>query len=142
MTSGATGHNPRQERDRDAFLLDLSTVGKVVLFVSGPPSNGVIPPGIERGGLYIRDLAAGTLTFTGATNVGGEGFLSDEGRYISWTAPDNLIFWRDCQADITRSITAGANGACRNPIISADGRYVAYVSIARNIVSDATKLPA
>jgi Tol biopolymer transport system component len=53
-----------------------------------------------------------------------------------------LVYWRDCQAGETRLITPDADGACRNPILSADGRYVAYASVARNIVTNAALLPA
>lgn len=137
-----TGDANNQIYNRDAFLLDLSTDGKLALFVSGPPTSEPVPPGIDRGGLYIRDLAANTLTFTGATEVGVEGTLSDDGRYVAWTAPNFTVYWRDCQSGLTRPLAPGANGASRNPIISADGRYVAYVSVARNIVPEATQLPA
>ena len=75
-------------------------------------------------------------------NLGGESSFSDDGRYVAWVAPGNLIFWRDRQAGETRSITPGADGACRRPILSADGRFVAYVSLARNLAVNTNLLPA
>jgi hypothetical protein len=127
--------------EHDGYLLDLSADGNLVLFNSGPPITGSTP-GITQDGLYIRNLAANTLTFTSATNIGGDGSLSDNGRYVAWRSPANLIFWRDCQAGETRSITPTANGTCARPILSADGRFVAYVSLARNLVANTNLLPA
>jgi hypothetical protein len=125
----------------DSYPTDLSSDGKLVLFTSGPPVSGSTP-GLVQSGLYIRNLEANTLTFTGATNVGGEGSLSDDGRYVAWTSSVNLIYWRDCQSNVTRLITPGADGACRRPILSADGRFVAYVSLARNLVTNTNLLPS
>ncbi len=52
-------------------------------------------------------------------------------------------YWRDCQAGETRLLaSATTNGASRNPIMSADGRYVAYASVARNLVTNTNQLPA
>lgn len=133
-----TGDANNQLHSRDAFLLDLSADGNRVLFVSGPPVVGATP-GLTQSGLYIRDLTAGTLTFTGATNVGAEGSLSDDGRFVTWTAPGFSIYWRDCQAGETRLL---AEGGSRNPIISADGRFVAFASVSRTLVSDPALLPA
>lgn len=125
----------------DSIPQDMSADGKLVLFTSGPPASGSTP-GIAQGGLYIRNLESNTLTFTGVTNVAGESSFSDDGRYVAWVAPGDIIYWRDCQAGETRSITPGANGSCRRPILSADGRFVAYTSLARNLVVNTNLLPA
>jgi hypothetical protein len=136
-----TGDANNNIHSRDAFILDISNDGKRALFVSGPPAVGSTP-GITQGGLYIRNVADNLLAFTGATNVGVEGTISDTGRYIAWTSPQNLIYWRDIQSGVTRLITPNANGTCRNPVMSADGRYVAYASLARNLVNTPGLLPA
>ncbi|MDB6028301.1 MAG: Protein of unknown function precursor containing a C-terminal secretion signal [Verrucomicrobiales bacterium] len=125
---------------KDGALSDISADGKLVLFASGPPTVGTTP-GITQGGLYIRDLVANTLTFTGSTNVGGEGTFSDDGRYVAWTTPQSTLCWRDRQNDIIRAITPNADGSCRNPQMSANGRYVAYASNARNLVTSTNLLP-
>jgi Tol biopolymer transport system component len=136
-----TGDANNQLHNRDSLALDLSQDGRLVLFSSGPPVTGSTP-GITQGGLYIRDLVADTLTFSGATNVAGEASFSDDGRFVTWTAPGFSIYWRDCQAGETRLLASGTNGGSRNPIMSADGRYVAFASVARNLVPNTNHLPA
>ncbi len=133
-----TGDANNRLHDRDSMLLDVSADGARVLFSSGPPVVGSTP-GIAAGGLYVRDLAQGTLTFTGATNVGGEASFSDDGRYVAWTSPGFSIYWRDGAGGETRLL---AEGGSRNPILSADGRYVAFASVSRTLVGDAALLPA
>lgn len=123
------------------YLQDVSPDGRFVLFSASPPVSGPVP-GITNAGLYLRDLVANTLTNTGATVVGGDGVISDNGRYVAWTTTGNMVCWRDIQAGVTRVITAGADGACQRPVLSADGRYVAYVSVARNLVATTNLLPA
>lgn len=137
--------------DNDGQIRDISSDGRLILFDSGPSTTITPTPGITRGGLYLRDLVANTLTFVGVP-VGGESnnnptdsvysSMSDDGRYIAWSSSGSRVFWRDHQAGITRAITPTADGACRRPIVSADGRYVAYVSVARNLIANTALLPA
>ncbi len=132
-----TGDQNNNVHQQDSILVDLSADGDLVLFSSGPPASGSTP-GITQGGLYVRKLSTNTLTYAGPGT--GEGSFSDDGRYVTWRGSDNFIFWRDTVADITRNITPGADGASRRPIMSADGRFVAYASVARNVVSNSAKL--
>lgn len=145
-----SGDANNQLHDADGYMLDLSTDGRYVLFQSGPPVSGSTP-GMTRGGLYRRDLQTGTLTFVGVP-LGGESnnnptdaveaSISDDGRYLSWSTPQGMIYWRDQQAGETRLVTANADNVSKRPIISADGRYVAFASAARNLISDTSLLPA
>lgn len=131
-----TGDANNNLHPNDSFLLDLSADGNLALFSSGPPASGIgTTPGIPTGGLYLRNITANTLTALGTTNSGSEATISDDGRYVTWRTPNNLIAWRDCHAGVTRVITPGADNASRNPVISADGRYVAYASLARNLTA-------
>lgn len=140
-----TGDANGNVHQRDATLLDLSADGDLVLFTSGPPVTGSTP-GITQGGLYVRKLSANSLTFVGDTSVPGpvDASFSNDGRYVTWhdTSANSLVYWRDVQTNTTRLITPSADGACRRPVISGDGRYVAYASIARNLVSNPAKLQA
>jgi hypothetical protein len=146
-----TGDANNQLFDRDAIVLDVSADGRLVLFASGPPSSGNPTPGITRGGLYLRNLDTGTLTFVGIPPGGEnnndptgayEASMSDDGRFFAWSDTNAKIIWRDSQTHETREVTPNADGACRRPILSADGRYIAFISVARNLVADTTLLPA
>ncbi len=136
-----TGDSNNAVHQNSASLLDLSADGDYVLFSSGPPVTGSTP-GITEGGYYVRKLSANTLTFVGDNSVpgGAEASFSDNGRYLTWRGTDSFIYWRDSVADDTRLITPAADGASRRPVMSADGRYVAYASVARNVVSNTAKL--
>jgi hypothetical protein len=140
-----TGDANNQIHSRSATLIDISADGDRILFTATPPVTGSTP-GISVGGLYIRKISTNSLTFVGDNTVADqgnlEGGMSDDGRYLTWTSTNSHIFWRDVQSNVSRQITVGANGACRQPVISADGRYVAFLSLARNLIADTTKLPA
>lgn len=139
-----TGDSNNNVHQRDATILDLSADGDLVLFASGPPVTGSTP-GITQGGFHVRKISTNSLTFVGDSGVtmGPEASFSDNGRYLTWRGTnDNDIYWRDSVSNITRLITTGADGASRRPVMSADGRYVAYASVARNLVSNSSKLQA
>lgn len=144
-----TGSSDNTAHARDSFLLDVSGDGRFALFTTGVPSNGSPSPGITQGGLHRRNLGTGELTYVGGGIAGGpdtsgsatEASISDDGSKLAWCA-GNLIYWRDQSAGQTRLLTPGADGFCRGAKISADGRYVAFVSAARNLVSQTALLPA
>lgn len=136
-----TGSSSNTVHEHDSTLLDLSTNGDVVLFSSGPPAVGGTP-GIALAGLYVRKISSNTLRFAGdpLAPAAVEASFSDNGRYITWRGTDSFIYWRDSIANVTRLITPAADGLSRRPVMSADGRYVAYASKASNVVSNKGKL--
>lgn len=138
-----TGDSNNNVHQNDSTLHDLSADGDSVLFASGPPVSGSTP-GIAEGGLYVRRISTNTLTFVSDNAVSApvEASFSDNGRYVCWRGVDSHVYWRDSVSDITRDITPSADGASRRPVMSADGRYVAYASVARNLVSNSSKLQA
>jgi Tol biopolymer transport system component len=129
----------------DAYLQDVSADGDLVLFSTTPPA-AFYPPaaGITKAGLYLRRVSTNKLTYVDDPSVPGAGSatMSDNGRYIAFVGTNRFIYWRDVKSNVTRLITPAADGASGRPIISADGRYVAYCSVARNIVSNSSKLQA
>jgi Tol biopolymer transport system component len=114
--------------------------------------------------VFVRDLAAGTTTLvSAATNgqsaVGGGSFnplISADGRFVVFlSSATNLVagpivssifgnsfnvFRRDLIAGANALITVSFDhsrpglGASSAPVISQDGRYVAFVSVANNLV--------
>lgn len=136
-----TGDANNQVHNSSATVMDLSSDGDLVLFATRPPVTGSTP-GITKGGLYVRKISTNTLTYVDDEAVPGAGdaSFSDNGRYITFRDTSGMIYWRDSVADETRLITPSADGQSKRPVMSADGRYVAYSSVARNIVSNTTKL--
>ncbi len=140
-----TGDANNAIHQRGGDMNDLSADGNLVLFTTLPPTTGSAP-GITAGGLYLRNISANTLEFVSDTTVPNAGVagaeMSDDGRYITWASTSSRhIYWRDRTAGITRFVTAGANGTHGYPRMSADGRYVAFDSSSRNLITDTSKLP-
>lgn len=116
--------------------------------------------GINFGNVYVRDRVAGTTELVSLTETGGRSMsvetyrsevsISADGRYVAFearrhdlTAGDSNgnvdIFVRDRLLERTERITVdddgeGANWASYSPSLSADGRFVAFMSFASNLV--------
>ena len=112
------------------------------------------------GGVFVRDRVTGATTLvsvatSGAKANGGEPAISPDGRYVAFISEaGNLVagdtnerpdvFVRDRIARVTTRVTvatggAQANGDSRGPVtLSANGRYVAFGSDARNLVAGDT----
>jgi hypothetical protein len=110
---------------------------------------------------FVRDLQTNTTklvsinssgTATGNTGSGAEA-ISADGRFVAFatfatnlvTTPDNNndidIFVRDLQTNTTKLASVNSSGAATGngfsvgPVLSADGRFVAFVSIATDLVT-------
>ena len=138
----------------------ISADGQLVVFESN--STNLVPNdtnGAED--IFIRNRAAGTTTrvslgFGGVEANGGSGYgsISADGRFLAFAssatnivpgdanqAPD--IFVRDLFTGVNErvSVTSGgleSNDISHYPVISDDGRYVAFMSQATNLVSGDT----
>jgi Tol biopolymer transport system component len=107
--------------------------------------------------VFVRDRQAGTTERVSVSSAGaegdGDGFfpsISADGRFVTYSSgSDNLVagdtnksndvFVRDRQAGNTELISVSTTGALGDsgsiyPVISADGRFVAYFSTADNLV--------
>jgi len=127
-------------------------------------SNGTALPGavVARLNVFLRDRTAGTTTLVSA-NLNGTGGgngdsipsgISTNGRFACFesSASDLVpgdtnavfdVFVRDLASNTTAlasiSIAGGSgNGVCRSSTITPDGRYVAFVSGATNLVAEDT----
>ena len=148
----------------DSWAPILSPDGRYVLFAStannlalnGTNALPLLSP--ARMNVFLRDRTAGTTTLVSA-NLNGTGggngdswpsTLSTNGRYALFesSASDLVpgdtngltdIFVRDLVAGTTTLVSVStnggsANGVCRSSVMTPDGRFVAFVSEASNLV--------
>jgi Tol biopolymer transport system component len=150
------------EADQDSLLSALSADGRSVAFESY--ATNLVPGDTNAAeDVFVRDLVAGRTTRESVGPGGAQGggdsqapAISGDGRFVafySWSAlhagdangkPD--VFVRDRSRGITRLASVATSGAQANdisfrPTISADGRWVAFVSYASNLVPGDTNGP-
>jgi Tol biopolymer transport system component len=133
----------------DVFVRDrqMGTTERVSVDTPGNQANGTcIQPTITADGMNIHMPDSGNQ----ANNGSIEPSISADGRYVAFVSfASNLVpgdtngvpdvFVRDRQMATTKRVSVDssgnqANGASLLPSISADGRYVAFVSFASNLV--------
>lgn len=146
----------------DSVEPEISADGRFVLFSSS--ANDLVPGDNSRMGLdvFLRDRAGDTTVLVSANSNGTGGgnrdslagqvstnggfvvFQSDSSDLLPGDTNDvSDIFVRDIQAG-TNILVSGAmdggwgNGAATDPVMTPDGRYVAFVSAATNLVADDT----
>lgn len=140
-----------------AVFASCSADGSRVAFSSfdsnlAPGSTGL------RVDVFLRDRAAGTTTLVSRTPAGPAGTgesqqpcISTDGNFVAFvsSAPDLVpgdtndlddIFVRDLASGTTTRVNIGPGGAQANqdatlPCISGDGRFVAFMSSANNLVA-------
>jgi Tol biopolymer transport system component len=135
----------------------ISADGRFVAFVS--EAGNLVPgdTGSNENDVFVRDLEAGvtrrvTVGWTGAEPNGNSRgpSISADGRYIAFTSgASNLVrrdtnrrtdvFLHNLETGRTRRVSVGLNGRGANersshPSISANGRRIAFESLASNLV--------
>ncbi|MDI6844046.1 MAG: Ig-like domain-containing protein [Anaerosomatales bacterium] len=138
----------------------ISADGRYAAFCSDA-SNLVAGDTNGKLDVFVRDLATGTTTRVSVSSSGEEGndysntpSISADGRYVTfYSFASNLVsddtnsvhdvFVRDLASGETTRVSVSSSGVQGNsysydPSISADGRYVAFYSHARNLVPDDT----
>jgi len=142
----------------------ISSDGRFVLFLSTASNLSTNDDdGSRFVDVFLRDRTNQTTTLVSVNRTGvggGDGHsvspvISADGRYVAFESEaSNLVasdtngvsdvYVRDLQAGTTtllsanRSATGAGNGASTSPLISADGRYVAFVSAASDLVANDT----
>jgi RHS repeat-associated protein len=148
--------------DGDSELPAVSADGRYVAFQSAA-SNLVVPDPSLKDDIFVADRTTGALSLSSVSTSGvrGDGHsfgaaISADGRYVAFasfarnladdiTTPvgKSQIYRRDRTSGITTLVSAGLAGAGGNGssglgfrvAISADGQFVAYDSIATDLIS-------
>jgi len=140
----------------------ISGDGRYVAMVSAAP-NLVSGDTNEASDVFVHDRTTGATTRVSISSNGSEGngpsglaAISADGRYVAFTsAASNLVpgdtnqtgdvFLRDLRTGRTTRISLDSRGRQTNrggeswdPSISANGRYVAFTSVASNLVAHDT----
>jgi Tol biopolymer transport system component len=141
------------------YVLFASTANNLALVTN----NSTIPARMAAPlNVFLRDRTGGTTTLVNvnlAGTGGGNGDslpmgLSTNGQYVLFeSSASNLVardtnnatdvFVRDMAAGVTRLVSVSTNGqagngASRTPAMTPDGRYVAFVSAANNLMTGDT----
>ena len=141
------------------YVLFASTAGNLVPLPTNGPAPVVSPSALN---VFVRDRTNGTTTLVSA-NLGGTGGadadalpvgISTNGRFALFeSAADNLvandtngvsdIFVRDVLSNVTYLVSVATNGVPGNSTsqgsaITPDGRYVAFLSGASNLIAGDT----
>ncbi|MBP2235259.1 Tol biopolymer transport system component [Sinorhizobium kostiense] len=151
------------EANGDSNFLELPSIsadGRYVAF-SSEASNLVAGDTNGVSDIFVRDLHLGTTTRVSVGSVGGqanggsfEASISADGRYVAFSSDaSNLVagdtnsvedvFVFDLQRGTTTRVGVAPSGGQANnesflPSISADGRHIAFNSVASNLVADDT----
>ncbi len=143
-----------------SYFPSISADGRYVAFVS-LATNLVAGDTNGTYDIFVRGTVANTTTRVSLNSSGAEGnsvstkpSISADGRYVAfYSGATNLvagdtngaydIFVRDTVANTTVRVSLDSSGAQGNgdssdPSISADGRYVAFGSVATNLVAGDT----
>jgi len=138
----------------------ISADGRYVAFASA--ASNLVPGDINNAGdVFVRDRGTGTTSLVSRSSSGAQGnnlgssdpAISADGRYVAFFSDaSNLVpgdtnggyfgydvFVRDRVTGTTSRVSVSSTGAQGNddsydPAISADGRYVAFISSASNLV--------
>jgi Tol biopolymer transport system component len=141
------------------YVLFASTANNLTVMSNGAPMPILTMPGMN---VYLRDRASNTTTLV-SVNLAGTGGgngdslpvgISTNGQYVLFeSAASNLVandtnnasdvFVRDLVNGTTTLVSVNTNGwsgngVSRNSTMTPDGRFVAFVSAARDLVSGDT----
>ncbi len=149
--------------NKDSWQPALSSDGRYVVFASDA-TNLVTADSNGVSDIFLRDRTANTTSRVSLDVSGGQsdGFsynpvISNDGRYVAFDSLATLdpldynntwdVYLRDRTSKTTTRLsvatsTAEGNLDSQRPVMSADGRYVLFDSIASNLVSGDTNMAA
>jgi Tol biopolymer transport system component len=119
----------------------VSSDGRYVLFETFATNFGSLPSSLD---IFVKDMQTGALMGLGTSNLGAKNsFMTPDGRYVVFEIDPfdgyGQIYRFDTSTQTTVLVSKNANGAAGNDdsrvaSISADGRFVAFESLASNFV--------
>lgn len=143
-----------------SFSPSISRTGRYIAF--GSDANNLVSGDTRAVDIFVRDVSAGTteiisLDINGnepADGASWQSTISGDGRYVAFSSTSTAlvpndtnaaydIFVRDRQANTLTRVSIDSNGiegndSSQHPDISDDGRYIAFLSAASNLVADDT----
>src|SRR2546430_8764157 len=144
----------------DALPIWISDDGRWVAFSSGA-TNLVVNDNNQKADVFVRDLLNRTNILVSAnTNriaangISGSPALSADGRFVAFQSfagdlvvnslrvTNNNVYLRDLTSGITTLMSVNQAGTFNltnnsfGPVVSGDGRYVAFQSMANDLVAD------
>jgi len=168
LSARGLSFNPAEVANAASDLPIISSDGRYVLFASAAdnlvtnqntgPLSGLVSHPLN---VFIRDRVSGTTRLVSANFTGGGGNgdsfpadISTNGQFVLFeSAASDLVpgdtnsasdvFLRDLASGLTTLVStrtngAVANGPSRNPVMTPDARYVAFVSSGSNLVANDT----
>jgi Tol biopolymer transport system component len=133
-----------QHATGESFSPSMSSDGRFVAFVSTAALDRAAS--VDRLQVFVRDTRSGT---TKRIAEGWDPSISGDGRFVAYVAygahravnrrSPRLIYVADGETGQTQLISGDAenrpaNGSSANPVISSDGRFVAFQSDASNLL--------
>jgi len=161
LTERVSISNSGAQGDWDSTRPCLSPDGRYVAFHSSA-RNLVADDTNGSADVFVRDRETGQTERVSVAGDGTQGdgdswspAISSDGAYVVFCSsatnlvPDDTndvedVFVHDCQTGATERVSVASDGTqaddkvCGNSCVSADGRYVAFDSSAKNLVSDDT----
>jgi len=151
---------PDNQAPRDSRESAISADGRFVVFTTVSP-NMVPDDTNSTSDVFVQDDQTGLIERVSVDSAGSQAYgssnypaISADGRFVAFasnatnlvsgdTNGTNDVFVRDRQTGSTERISVGsagtqANGSSNYPAISADGRLVAFISDAPNLVAGDT----
>jgi parallel beta-helix repeat protein len=154
--------DPRVSADGRFVLFESSAPDLVAGY--DPSASTGFGPGVRGIGLFVHDMQSGVTELVSVNSAGAGGpfirydnghnyNISADGRFVVFNSPyagfvasdNNLaddVFVRDLVAHTTSLVSVSRDGASTgnlgsyDPVICADGRFVAFVSAASNLVTN------
>jgi Tol biopolymer transport system component len=134
-----------EQANNQSYAPAISANGRYVTF--GSRASNLIPNDPNWSGLFIHDRQTGiTERIKIAIAAKGDYSITPDARYIAYTGLSNgkyAINVYDRQTGVNEQISAplprrSLDGDSTNPVMSADGRFVAYTSRATTLVAGDT----
>lgn len=156
VTYRASMNASGEQGDLGSFAPSISADGRFVAFSSY--SHNLVPGDLWQLDVFLRDHPSGIIQRVSDSIGGGSGngwsyscCISADGAFVAFDSDaTDLVLgdvngWGDVfiwnrQSDLTEIISVNSAGRQGNsgsggPVLSADGRYVAFVSVASNLVA-------